>query len=206
MRRFILILLVLTLLMLAGICAVAEENMFANCSTLEKLFAYADDALQDGVPANEVIAAMSAWAEEQDVMDELTWACENIAATAGKDYQKMLGYARDWPVDVWRTSPASEDKSNKWTAYTLYEVSDKMKAMLLRPESDGFLSRIAKKIFTRGDEKTYGLDNSSCPKRLTLCPCGNSRSDGFCEANHSPCVFKKVVELAAEFNEMNRLD
>ena len=84
--------------------------------------------------------------------------------------------------------------------------SDKLKASLLRPEAEGFAARMAKKFIKRGDEKTYGIDNSSCPKRLTVCPCGNSRSDGYCEANHAPCIFKKVVELSAVFNEMNLLD
>ncbi|MBR4899428.1 MAG: methylenetetrahydrofolate reductase C-terminal domain-containing protein [Victivallales bacterium] len=83
---------------------------------------------------------------------------------------------------------------------------EKFKASLIRPGADGKASRMARKFFKQGDEKTYGLDNSSCPKRLTLCPCGNSRSDGYCEANHAPCVFKKVVELSAAFNEMNLLE
>ncbi|MCR4572739.1 MAG: methylenetetrahydrofolate reductase C-terminal domain-containing protein [Lentisphaeria bacterium] len=84
--------------------------------------------------------------------------------------------------------------------------SDKLKATLLRSDADGFAAKMAKKFIKRGDEKTYGIDNSSCPKRLTVCPCGNSRSDGYCEANHAPCIFKKVVELSAVFNEMNLLD
>ena len=63
---------------------------------------------------------------------------------------------------------------------------EKFKASLIRPGADGKASRMARKFFKQGDEKTYGLDNSSCPKRLTLCPCGNSRSDGYCEANHAP--------------------
>ena len=130
MRRFMLILLVLALVLPAGIRATADENMFENCSNLEKLFSFADDALEEGTPAKEVIAAMSAWAEAEGIPDELTWACENIAASSGKDYEKMLGYAESWPVDSWNTPPASEDKANKWTAYTLYDVSDAMKELL----------------------------------------------------------------------------
>ena len=130
MRRFTAILLVLMLLMPAGIIASAQEDMFAECTNLESLFMYADEALQNGMPAKQVLAAMSAWAEDNGVPDELTCACENIAATSGKNYQKIRNYANKWAVYIWSTSPASEDTKNNWTAYTQYDVSDKMKTAL----------------------------------------------------------------------------
>ena len=125
-----LILLVLSFVTPACFRASAEENMFEHCSTLESLFASADEALREGVPQKQVTDAMSAWAEANGVSDELAWACENIAATLGKDYQQMLAYAEELQVDVWSKSPASEDRANKWTAYTLYEASDAMLSAL----------------------------------------------------------------------------
>ena len=106
-------------------------------------------------------------------------------------------------------SPLNYDpKESQLASASLDQPSwlEKFIVSLTRPGAEGKASQFARKIFRQGDEKTYGLDNSSCPKRLTCCPCGNSRSDGYCEANHAPCIFKKVVELSAAFNEMNLLD
>ena len=124
-----------------------------------------------------------------------------LPAETWKALSKSLGHPHEQALPVFCLEGPWEKGRPKLPAWL-----EKLKASLIRPGADGKASRMARKFFKQGDEKTYGLDNSSCPKRLTLCPCGNSRSDGYCEANHAPCVFKKVVELSAAFNEMNLLE
>lgn len=88
---------------------------------------------------------------------------------------------------------------SKWTS---------LKASLLNPNSHSLLAKATQAV-VKPDTKLsacYGLDNSSCPKRLTTLPCGNVQPDGFCEANHAPCFFNEIARIAAERNEVNLLD
>jgi hypothetical protein len=81
-----------------------------------------------------------------------------------------------------------------------------LKARLMKPSAKSLPAKIVKNMFKPGTEACYALHNDSCPKRLTKSPCGNSKTDGFCEANHAPCFFKKVVEFSSALGEMNILE
>ncbi|MBT7301680.1 MAG: hypothetical protein HN849_19310 [Victivallales bacterium] len=50
------------------------------------------------------------------------------------------------------------------------------------------------------------LDNSACPKRLTLGPCGGSAPDGLCEFGQGPCFFHRIFALAAARHELDLLE
>jgi methylenetetrahydrofolate reductase (NADPH) len=50
------------------------------------------------------------------------------------------------------------------------------------------------------------LDNSSCPKRLTLGPCGGTGPKGTCEFGQGPCFFHRIFALAAARHELDLLE
>lgn len=50
------------------------------------------------------------------------------------------------------------------------------------------------------------LDNSPCPKRLTLGPCGGSGPRGTCEFGQGPCFFHRIFALAAARHELDLLE
>lgn len=50
------------------------------------------------------------------------------------------------------------------------------------------------------------LDNSPCPKRLVLGPCGGSGPRGTCEFGHGPCFFHRIFALAAARHELDLLE
>ncbi len=50
------------------------------------------------------------------------------------------------------------------------------------------------------------LDNSPCPKRLVLGPCGGSGPRGTCEFGQGPCFFHRIFALAASRHELDLLE
>jgi methylenetetrahydrofolate reductase (NADPH) len=54
--------------------------------------------------------------------------------------------------------------------------------------------------------RCWYLDNSSCPKRLTLGPCGGSGPRGACEFGQGPCFFHRIFALATARHELDLLE
>ncbi len=90
-------------------------------------------------------------------------------------------------------------KPNRWICF---------KAAMLAPNTKTILAKLAQPIFKPDPRfhNCYGLDNSLCPKRLSIGPCGNARPDGWCEANHAPCFFNTIAGIAAVRNELVLLE
>jgi len=54
--------------------------------------------------------------------------------------------------------------------------------------------------------RCWYLDNSPCPKRLTLGPCGGSGPRGTCEFGQGPCFFHRIFALATARHELDQLE
>jgi 5,10-methylenetetrahydrofolate reductase len=96
-------------------------------------------------------------------------------------------------------------------------VSDRLGAMvlplLLSSRTPPFLRKTARRLLRRHDttpperlRHCWHLDNSSCPKRLTLGPCGGSSPKGECEFGQGPCFFHRIFALAAARHEFDLLE
>ena len=108
-----------------------------------------------------------------------------------------------------RPAPAAE--------FAAPALGDRLGALLLPallsarlPE---FLRAAARVVLRRHDATPGGhlrrcwyLDNSPCPKRLTLGPCGGSAPDGTCEFGQGTCFFHRIFALAAARHELDLLE
>jgi len=52
----------------------------------------------------------------------------------------------------------------------------------------------------------YHLCPLACPKNLVYGACGGAQPDGTCEFGHAPCFFHRVIALAAQRHELDRLE
>ena len=137
------ILLVLTALVLALGClggALGEESTekkhvsdYDICETVEGLLECGEMALEDGMPAKQVLEEMYAIADAGNFLEQYEATCENIAAYENKTYKKLqeyLGYEnQSQALDVILT-PAAEDSDSGWSAYACPDVSDAMRKAL----------------------------------------------------------------------------
>ena len=91
-------------------------------------------------------------------------------------------------------------------------IADRVQSKLTDPETPAWLKKTVTR-WTGNDQSdrdalthALGLDNSSCPKRLTQGPCGGAKADGQCEACEAPCFFQRVTRLAAWSNQFAYLE
>ena len=94
----------------------------------------------------------------------------------------------------------------------LPSLADRVQSSLVDPDTPEWI----KKTVTHwtGKEKMnpdalthcLGLENSSCPKRLTQGPCGGAKADGICEASGEPCFFQRITRLAVWSRQLEYLE
>lgn len=77
----------------------------------------------------------------------------------------------------------------------------------------GISGKILKSLLTgSSDDGSYDLSKtqyqsiSKCPKRLYHGPCGGSQLNGNCEIGSEPCIHNLRISLAAENNELDKLE
>ncbi len=94
----------------------------------------------------------------------------------------------------------------------LPSLADRVQSSLADPDTPQWIKKTVKhwtgKEQANEENQTHclGLENSSCPKRLTQGPCGGAKADGTCEACDSPCFFQRVTRLAVWNRQIDYLE
>ena len=93
----------------------------------------------------------------------------------------------------------------------LPSLADRVQSSLADPDTPQWIKKTVTHWTGKeqaSEELTHclGLENSSCPKRLTHGPCGGAKADGTCEACESPCFFQRVTRLAVWNRQLDYLE
>jgi len=113
----------------------------------------------------------------------------------------------DWEEDFIPTEANFQGTS--FSQRMKYNIS----SMINLEKRDGFGSSMLRHLLSGHAEETdYDLRQSQyvslhqCPKSLYHGPCGGSRINGDCENGSVPCVHNERISMAAELNELDRLE
>ena len=92
-------------------------------------------------------------------------------------------------------------------------MKHKLAAALTVESKKGFGGKILRSFLTgSSEEPKYDLKNTQylsvnhCPKKLYHGPCGGSQLNGDCEAGKGGCIHNLRISLAAENNELDKLE
>ena len=94
----------------------------------------------------------------------------------------------------------------------LPSLADRVQSSLADPDTPQWIKKTVKhwtgkeQVSEENLTHCLGLENSSCPKRLTQGPCGGAKADGTCEACESPCFFQRVTRLAVWNRQLDYLE
>lgn len=160
MRRKLLALAISLCLLLT--VAAAEESAkpvaeyFTSCWDISDIFEGAESALEDGAEPAAVYEAMTAAAEENEMMPYFRYALENAAA-ADSEQTKKLNKMADNELrtldDVPLYSERARKKSIGFDAYDKpYEGSDAFRAMIADPSAQAC---VAPMIWSESDFKSF---------------------------------------------------
>lgn len=94
----------------------------------------------------------------------------------------------------------------------LPSLTDRVQSSLADPDTPQWIKKTVTHWTGKGqgggEDQTHclGLENSSCPKRLTQGPCGGAKVDGTCEACEAVCFFQRVTRLAVWNRQVDYLE
>ena len=158
-RKLLVLILSLCLLITA---ATAEEtgkpvaDYFSSCWDISDIFEGAESALEDGADPAAVYEAMTAAAEENEMMPYFRYALEGAAAADSeqtKKLNKMADNERRALDDISLYSDRARQNGIGFNAYNkAYEGSDAFKAMIADPSAQAC---VAPMIWSESDFKSF---------------------------------------------------
>ena len=169
--------------------------------------------LEDGVEATAFLETLARLEGEVESFDG--WLTRWEAFTAGGSMIPATRRALEAPFYLFsnlltRELPFYDRQASRFTRQSVSEPPwlESFRASLFAPGARGALPRLARTLFPRCAERSrsYGLDVSACPKRLTGGACCGVQPDGLCEDGQRACLYGLLAQLAVSRNELYLLE
>ena len=161
-----------------------------------------DAAKEADVKYQDFNSWLNAWNAEisrYELTPSLTphYLFQNLLQPGHQDYSRSEPFA----IGITPQPSSLRDRliSRLWTA-------------LASPKAPAWLKRLAEKLSGRTAADNLRLvecgylDNSACPKHLTMGQCGSSRFNGCCEDGARPCFFLRVMRLFVAIKRLPDLE